>query len=52
VTFSFTTEFYNLFNRVQFAAPGMAFYDGANFGAVTAQYNNPRQIQFGGRFEF
>lgn len=52
VTFSFTSEFYNLFNRVQFAAPGMAFYDGANFGAVTAQANNPRQIQFGGRFEF
>jgi len=52
LTFSFTSEFYNLFNRVQFAAPGMAFYDGANFGAVTAQYNNPRQIQFGGRFEF
>ena len=52
VSFKFTAEFYNLFNRVQFAAPATAFYDGANFGAVTAQYNNPRQIQFGGRFEF
>lgn len=52
LNFKFTAEFYNLFNRVQFAAPGTAFYDGANFGAVTSQYNNPRQIQFGGRFEF
>jgi len=52
LTFSFTSEFYNLFNRVQFQAPGMAFYDGANFGVPTAQVNNPRQIQFGGRFEF
>jgi len=52
LNFKFTGEFYNLFNRVQFAAPGTAFYDGSNFGAVTSQYNNPRQIQFGGRFEF
>jgi hypothetical protein len=52
LTFNFTAEFYNLFNRVQFAAPSSAFYDGANFGKITSQYNNPRQIQFGGRFEF
>jgi len=52
LSLKFTTEFYNLFNRVQFAAPGMAFYDGTNFGKVTSQANNPRQIQFGGRFEF
>jgi hypothetical protein len=52
LAFNFTAEFYNLFNRVQFAAPSSAFYDGANFGKVTSQVNNPRQIQFGGRFEF
>ena len=51
LTFNFTAEFYNLFNRVQFAAPPAALYD-ATPGKVTSQANNPRQIQFGGRFEF
>ena len=52
VTLSFTTEFFNIFNRVQFQAPSTAAYDGGNYGRVTAQANNPRQIQFGLRLAF
>jgi hypothetical protein len=52
VTVSFTAEFFNIFNRVQFQAPSTAAYDGGNYGRVTAQANNPRQIQFGLRLGF
>lgn len=51
-TLTFTAEFFNIFNRVQFSAPSTAAYDGGNYGKVTAQYNNPRQIQFGLRLAF
>lgn len=52
VTLSFTAEFFNIFNRVQFQAPSTAAYDGGNYGRVTAQANNPRQIQFGLRLTY
>jgi hypothetical protein len=47
----FRTEFFNLFNRPQFAAPGTAFGAG-NFGVVSSLLNNPRLIQFGLKFAF
>jgi hypothetical protein len=47
----FRAEAFNLFNRVQFALPGMAV-DGRNFGVVTAQRNQPRQIQLSLRLTF
>src|SRR5271157_5356658 len=47
----FRTEFFNLFNRSQFAAPGTGFGAG-NFGVVSAIANNPRLIQFGMKFSF
>ena len=43
----FDAEFFNLFNRVQFAPPFESSSSGPNWGAVTSQVNNPRQIQFG-----
>jgi outer membrane receptor protein involved in Fe transport len=49
---SFTAEFFNIFNRVQFQAPSTAAYDGGGYGKVTAQANNPRQIQFGVRITY
>jgi hypothetical protein len=52
VALSFTAEFFNIFNRVQFQAPSTAAYDGGNYGRVTAQANNPRQIQFGLRLTY
>jgi hypothetical protein len=44
----FRTEFFNLFNRTQFAPPNTSF-GSANFGKVTSSYpgTNPRLIQFG-----
>ena len=47
----FRTEFFNLFNRHQFAAPNTSF-GAATFGQVTAIANNPRLIQFGLKFSF
>jgi hypothetical protein len=37
-------ESFNAFNRVQFAAPGTQAGT-ANFGVITAQSNNPRELQ-------
>jgi hypothetical protein len=48
---TFRTEFFNLFNRVQFGPPGTAFGT-AQFGVISSQVNNPRLIQFGLRFTF
>jgi hypothetical protein len=44
-------EFFNLFNRVQFAPPNTSF-GGPSFGKITSQANNPRQIQFSLRASF
>jgi hypothetical protein len=49
----FRTEFFNLFNRTQFAPPN-ASLGSATFGQVTSTYpgTNPRLIQFGLKFLF
>ena len=47
----FRAEFFNIFNRVQFAPPNTAF-GGPLFGLITSQANNPRQIQFSLRASF
>ena len=47
----FRAEFFNLFNRVQFATPNTSF-GGPTFGVITGQANNPRQIQFSLRASF
>ena len=41
----FRTEFFNLFNRVQFSAPN-ATVGNTNFGVVSSQANTPRLVQF------
>lgn len=48
---SFRAEFFNIFNRVQFSPPGTQ-PGSATFGQVTAQYNQPRLIQFGLRLSY
>jgi Carboxypeptidase regulatory-like domain len=50
----FRTEFFNAFNRVQFAPPNTACCtaNNASFGLVTGQLNNPRLIQFALKFLF
>jgi hypothetical protein len=47
----FRTEFFNLFNRVQFAQPGLAAGN-PSFGVISSQTNNPRLIQFALRAMF
>jgi hypothetical protein len=50
----FRTEFFNLFNHPQFGFPGSGYVSGNSngFGKVTSQANNPRLIQFAGKFIF
>jgi hypothetical protein len=47
----FRTEFFNIFNHPQFAAPNTTQVS-PNFGVVTSTLGNPRQVQFGLRFAF
>jgi len=47
----FKSEFFNLFNRAQFGAPGVTLGT-STFGVVTSQSNNPRQVQFSLRLNF
>jgi hypothetical protein len=49
----FRTEFFNLFNRTQFAPPNTSVTS-SNFGVVSSTYpgTNPRLIQFGLKFAF
>lgn len=41
----FRTEVFNLFNRVQFAPPGLSLGN-PQFGVIGGQANNPRLVQF------
>jgi hypothetical protein len=47
----FRAEFFNIFNRVQFAAPNTTLGNNS-FGVVSSDNGNPRLIQFGLRFSF
>jgi hypothetical protein len=47
----FRTEFFNIFNHPQFAAPNTTRAS-SNFGVVTSALGNPRLIQFGLKFAF
>ena len=64
----FRTEFFNIFNHPQFAAPNTSCVPfqasptapvicstpatGSNFGVVTSTLGNPRLVQFGLKFAF
>jgi outer membrane receptor protein involved in Fe transport len=50
VNLTFTSEFFNGFNRPRFGPPGT--FLGPTFGIVTTQVNPPRAIQFGLRVSF
>ena len=51
VDLQFRAEFFNIFNRVQFAPP-VAQQGSSSIGTVNYQVNNPRQIQFSLRVNF
>jgi hypothetical protein len=48
----FESQMGNLFNRHLWCNPDTNFSDGANFGTINAQCDQPRSIQFGLRLEF
>ena len=43
----FRAESFNALNRVRFSGPNTSVTAGSNFGRVTTQSNDPRQLQFG-----
>ncbi|MBI2687322.1 MAG: TonB-dependent receptor [Acidobacteria bacterium] len=43
----FRAEAFNALNRVRFGNPNTTVTAGANFGKITTQSNDPRQMQFG-----
>lgn len=51
VGLQFRTEFFNLFNRVQFAPPGLAVGN-PQFGVIGGQANQPRLVQFALRLQY
>jgi hypothetical protein len=54
INMEFRTEFFNLFNRVQFGNPNNTVTSAANatFGVVTTQANTPRVLQFALRLRY
>ena len=58
VALDFNAEFFNIFNRVQFAPPGESYNQSTIntpfnlFGVVTAQKNQPRMVQLTLRLTF
>jgi hypothetical protein len=51
VKLQFRTEFFNIFNRVQFGPPGEV-KGNAQFGVVSSQLNLPRLVQFALRLNY
>jgi len=51
VGLQFRTEFFNIFNRVQFGPPGETLGT-AQFGVINSQLNTPRLIQFALRLNY
>ena len=51
VNLQFRAEFFNIFNRVQFAPP-VGQQGSSNFGEILSQVNQPREIQFSLRVNF
>jgi len=49
--FNFEAEFLNAFNRVQFGPPALKVGN-TTFGIVSSTLNQPRAVQFAGRFTF
>jgi hypothetical protein len=52
VSMDFRSEFFNLFNHPNFAAPATTFSDPGNFGRVFSIVGSPRVIQFGLKLNF
>jgi hypothetical protein len=51
-SFHFRTEFFNITNTTNFSNPNTSLSSGQVFGTITGTANNPRIIQFAGKFSF
>ena len=51
INVQFRAEFFNIFNRVQFAPP-VSQHGSSNFAEILSQINQPREIQFSLRINF
>ena len=49
---TFYAQFLNALNHMMYSDPYPNYYDPADFGTLTGQYNNPRNIELGIRFAF
>jgi len=49
---TFSAEFFNMLNHVNFLDPTVNLQAPQTFGVITTQANDPRQIQLGLRFDF
>ena len=52
VRIQFRGELFNAFNHVSWAPPGLNIANPNTFGAIGAQVQNPRNIQFGLKYNF
>ena len=52
ITVTFSSEFFNLFNHVNFLDPSVSLQSPQTFGVLTTQANDPRQVQLGLRVDF
>ncbi len=55
LAFEFRAELFNVFNHVQFGPPSTGYalpISSSGFGQITSQFNNPRLVQFAGKFVF
>ena len=48
----FRVEFFNMLNHVSWVPPGLNINSPATFGSITAQVQDPRNIQFGLKYYF
>lgn len=48
----FRSEFFNVFNQVNFQDPDNTFSDGPSFGHITSTISNPRIVQFALKLRF
>jgi hypothetical protein len=51
MSFAIQCDAFNVLNIVNFGAPNTTL-SSSSFGEITTQANNPRKLQFSGRFTF
>lgn len=52
VNTTFSAQFFNMFNHVNFGDPSPSLQSPQNFGVITGQANSPRQIELGLEVDF